>query len=97
MTKKRPMVVRPPGRSTGTVTGPLREERRGGSYTSQNSVSRVSPYDQALTSHPKNQGNVMLGKLFVGAFKLLFAIIGAGVLISIISVVVVVVRETWIK
>lgn len=46
--------------------------------------------------HSKNQGNVMLVKLFVGAFKLLFAIIGAGVLISIISVVVVV-RETWIK
>jgi TM2 domain-containing membrane protein YozV len=39
----------------------------------------------------------MLGKLFVGAFKLLFGSIGAGVLISIISVVVVVVRETWIK
>lgn len=28
--KNRPMVVRPPGLSTGSVAGPLREEKRGG-------------------------------------------------------------------
>lgn len=39
----------------------------------------------------------MLGRLFVGAFKLLFSIIGIGVLISILSVIVVVVKESFGK
>lgn len=43
----------------------------------------------------ENQRDEMLGRLFVGAFKLLFTIIGIGVVISILSVVVVVVKESF--